>query len=156
MFITALLEETGLQRAKCMTTPAVRPTAQKEVKAEQLQSEEATRYRSCLGKLMYLANDHPDVEYAVNCLARRASKPTHLDEQRLKRVVRYLRGHPTARWEFVAATADPPPTLIVYTDADWGRRHLDAQEHQWRHHDLGRSDDGNMGKASTSCVAVIG
>ena len=118
--ITALLEETGLQRAKCMTTPAVRPTAQQDVEAEQLQSEEATRYRSCLGKLMYLANDHPDVEYAVNCLARRASKPTHLDEQRLKRVVRYLRGHPTALWEFVATMSDPPPTLIVYTDADWG------------------------------------
>ena len=118
--ITALLEETGLQHAKCMSTPAVRPTAQQEVEAELLQQQEATRYRSCLGKLMYLANDHPDIEFAVNCLARRASKPTHLDEQRLKRVVRYLRGHPTARWEFIAATPEPPPALIVYTDADWG------------------------------------
>ena len=68
-----------------------------------LTSEEATSYRSGLGKLMYLAIDHLDLNYAVNTLARKASKPSKLDVLKLHRVVRYLRGHQTVDWTFLTA-----------------------------------------------------
>ena len=80
---------------------------------------EITDYRSSLGKLMYLANDHPDIDFAANCLARKSSCPTDLDIQRLRRVVRYIRGHPTVKWTFIADGDDFAPELIVYTDSDW-------------------------------------
>ena len=104
--INTILEETGLQHAKCMSTPAARASAKQEVDAEELDADEKTRYRSSLGKLMYLADDHPDIEFAMNCLARRASKPTKIDEQRLRRVVRYLKGHRVVLWQYETDTTD--------------------------------------------------
>ena len=69
---------------------------------------------------MYLANDHPDIDYAVNCLARRASKPTKVDDQKLRRVARYLRGHRVVLWQYEPSSEEFPSELILYCDADWG------------------------------------
>ncbi len=71
---------------------------------------------------MYLANDHPDIDYAVNCLARRASKPTRIDEQRLRRVVRYLRGHQIVVWQYEPVSIEFPSETQTQTGvATFGR-----------------------------------
>ena len=114
--VNTILDELQLQQAKYVATPAVKYSVKQELEAEELPVGEITDYRSSLGKLMYLANDHPDIDFAVNCLARKSSCPTDLDIQRLRRVVRYIRGHPTVKWTFIADGDDFAPELIVYTD----------------------------------------
>ena len=118
--IQTLLQETGLQDAKNMSTPATRPTVQAELEAEALTAEEVKAYRSALGKLMYLAIDYLDLCFAVNTLARKASRPSKLDATKLKRTIRYLRGHQKVDWLFIMLEGIFPTVLQVFVDADWG------------------------------------
>ncbi len=60
---------------------------------------------------MYLAIDHLDLSYAVNTLARKASKPSKLDFVKLRRVVRYLRGHQRVDWTFLVTEEDFPNSV---------------------------------------------
>ena len=53
----------------------------------------STPYMNAIGELMWLANrTRPDIAYAVNVLARHASKPTHRHWAGVKRIMRYLKG----------------------------------------------------------------
>ena len=38
--------------------------------------DEITKYRSIVGRLMYMAGERPDAQYAIQCLARHMAKPT--------------------------------------------------------------------------------
>ena len=42
----------------------------------ELEGAEITKYRSIVGRLMYMAGERPDAQYAIQCLARHMSKPT--------------------------------------------------------------------------------
>jgi hypothetical protein len=69
---------------------------------------------------MYLAIDHLDLSFAVNTLARKASRPSQLDATKLKRTIRYLRGHQKVDWLFIMLEGIFPAVLEVFVDADWG------------------------------------
>ena len=44
--------------------------------SEVFEGAEVTRYRSIVGRLMYMAGERPDAQYAIQCLARHMAKPT--------------------------------------------------------------------------------
>ena len=44
--------------------------------SEALEGAEITKYRSIVGRLMYMAGERPDAQYAIQCLARHMAKPT--------------------------------------------------------------------------------
>ena len=44
--------------------------------SEILEGGEITKYRSIVGRLMYMAGERPDAQYAIQCLARHMAKPT--------------------------------------------------------------------------------
>ena len=126
--VDTLLDELRLREVKFMATPAIRYTAKQLEEAEELSPSDATYYRSSLGKLMYLATDHPDIEYAVNCLARRASSPTDGNVLRLRQVVRYLCAHREVFWQ----GGGDPGGDHCFRGSRLGRRCFDEAQHMWR------------------------
>ena len=82
-----------------------------------LNDREATRYRALSARLNYLAQDRPDLLYAVKEVARRMSTPTCGDWTLMKRVGRYLIGAPRAiqhfPWQQLQASID------TFVDSDW-------------------------------------
>ncbi len=65
-----------------------------------LQGRELTKFRALSARLNYLAQDRPDLQYAVKEVARRMACPTQNDWLLMKRVGRYLLGAPRAVQEF--------------------------------------------------------
>ena len=82
-------------KAKPLTTPGFK-IDEKELalreKEVPLDSQDATRYRSCAVRLSYLALDRADLGQPVKCLARSMAKQTPGSLRGLKKVARCLLG----------------------------------------------------------------
>jgi hypothetical protein len=83
-----------------------------------LSGADATLYRRGVAIINFLAQDRGDLSYASKELSRRMSSPTSSDLPALKRVVRYLRAHPT--WIALYKWQEPTKLVSIYTDSDWG------------------------------------
>ena len=57
-----------------------------------LEGGEVTGYRSIVGRLMYLAGERPDAQFAIQCLARHMAKPTAQAMKHAWHVCSYLFG----------------------------------------------------------------
>ena len=71
------------------------PTSQefnKKDESEELQGEDITRYRSVVGRLMYLAGERPDAQFAIQSLAKFMSKPAKQSWKNAWHVCSYLQG----------------------------------------------------------------
>ena len=64
-----------------------------------------------------MSQDRPELQYSVKEVCRGMSSPTYSDFQRLKRIIRYLKGAPRAvfAWPFQSAQSE----VRVYSDSDW-------------------------------------
>ncbi len=82
-----------------------------------LQGRELTKFRALSARLNYLAQDRPDLQYAVKEVARRMACPTQNDWLLMKRVGRYLLGAPRAVQEFT--WQEMQAKLDTYVDSDW-------------------------------------
>ena len=82
-----------------------------------MNSHSATRYRRAAARVNYLAQDRPDLSFAAKEVSRGMANPDQLDERRLKRVLRYLRGTPRASMKF--EWQERPNEIVTYTDSDW-------------------------------------
>lgn len=81
------------------------------------QLTDATKYRSLVGGLLYIAvNTRPDIAASVSILGRCVSQPTERDWKAAKRVVRYLKG--TKQLQLKFGPGDEW-NLLGYSDADW-------------------------------------
>ena len=106
----------GLEEAKHVKVPNVKRTPTTESLVE-LENERRAMYRTVVGTLLYMCLERADIMYSVKETSRNITCPTERDEMNLKRIVRYLKGVPSAKCliEFVT-----PPTFVnVYTDSDW-------------------------------------
>ena len=56
-----------------------------------MEGAEARLFRACSARANYLAQDRPDLQYAVKEIARRMARPTGKDWILLKRLARYLK-----------------------------------------------------------------
>ena len=119
--VADVLEALGLERANLAATPAVsektRAEDSREAEDVELDSTEATRYRSVVAKLNYLAHDRPDLKFSTMLASVNMSKPRLSDMRKLVRIGRFLRGRPRAvclyRWQPL------PSKISVYSDSDW-------------------------------------
>ena len=57
-----------------------------------LEGGDVTKYRSIVGRLMYLAGERPDAQFAIQCLARHMAKPTTQAMKHAWHVCSYLFG----------------------------------------------------------------
>nr|GFC63649.1 uncharacterized mitochondrial protein AtMg00810-like [Tanacetum cinerariifolium] len=73
-------------------------------------------YRSMIGSLMYLTASRPDIMFAV-CCARHQVTPKECHLHAVKRIFRYLKGHPKLGLWY---PKESPFDLVAYSDSDYG------------------------------------
>ena len=78
---------------------------------------ESSLYRALAARANYLAQDRPDVQFAVKEIARRMATPRANDWQLLKRLARYLLGAPRGILKYCWQSR--PSVADGYVDADW-------------------------------------
>ena len=78
------------------------------------------RDEQCTGqpweKLLYMCQERADIMYSVKETARKIICPTESDEMNVKRIVRYLKGVPSAKCLIEIVTT--PKFVNVYTHSD--------------------------------------
>ena len=98
------------------------PTEEEKVeKSPELVGESATRYKSIAAKLNFVSPDRPGILFATKECMRAMACPTELDEDKLKRLLRYLKGRPREaitmpRGRQLDSKLD---RIIVFVDADF-------------------------------------
>nr|GEW13989.1 hypothetical protein [Tanacetum cinerariifolium] len=74
-------------------------------------------YRSMIGSLMYLTASRPDIMFVVCACARRQVTPKECHLYVIKRIFRYLKGHPKLGLWY---PKESPFDLVAYSDSDYG------------------------------------
>nr|GEY77491.1 hypothetical protein [Tanacetum cinerariifolium] len=74
-------------------------------------------YRSMIGSLMYRTASRPDIMFAVCAYARHQVIPKECHLHVVKRIFRYLKGHPKLGLWYPKAS---PFDLVAYSDSDYG------------------------------------
>nr|GEV26743.1 hypothetical protein [Tanacetum cinerariifolium] len=74
-------------------------------------------YRSMIGSLMYLTASRPDIMFAVCACARHQVTPKECHLHAVKRIFRYLKGHPKLGLWYLK---ESPFDLVAYSDSDYG------------------------------------
>ena len=90
---------------------------------QELNKEEHAAYRRMVGKLQWMTYTRPDIGFATKELARALTQPTTADQQKLKHLLRYIKGtqhykqyvRPTTK----TPTAEAVPDIQVFVDSDW-------------------------------------
>nr|GEV98268.1 uncharacterized mitochondrial protein AtMg00810-like [Tanacetum cinerariifolium] len=81
-------------------------------------------YRSMIGSLMYLTASRPDIMYAVCACARFQVTPKVSHLHVVKRIFRYLKGHPKLGFWY---PKDSPFDLEAFTDSNYAGASLDRK-----------------------------
>nr|GFA17876.1 hypothetical protein [Tanacetum cinerariifolium] len=81
-------------------------------------------YRSMIGSLMYLIASRPDIMFAVCACARHQVTPKECHLHAVKRIFRYLKGHPKLGLWYPKAS---PFDLVAYSDSDYGSASQDRK-----------------------------
>ena len=126
-----LLKCTGLEACRPVSTPLT-PEDLKDNKdnadEKKLDSGETKMYRKATALIVYMAQDRPDLSMAACHLARYMQSPTQESWTRLKRVCRYLKGHPRCvmlyRWQ-----SENREVLKLQTDSDWANDSRTRKSH---------------------------
>nr|GEW13988.1 hypothetical protein [Tanacetum cinerariifolium] len=74
-------------------------------------------YRSMIGSLMYLTASRPDIMFVVCACARHQVTPKECHLYAIKRIFRYLKGHPKLGLWY---PKESPFDLVAYSDSDYG------------------------------------
>ena len=125
-YYDSVLQTLGMSKCKPVVGLGITANELREDVTPQLGEVEAKRFKSAVGKLMWLCAARPDLSYITKELARTLTKPTELRMKILKRVARYLQGTRRAILVFAVDVEQPLDTVVVYADASWasdaGRR----------------------------------
>ena len=114
----------GDGRARGVTTPGTK--GEDYVDPTPLSTPaQITAFRSCVMRLAYLSQDVPPIQFCVNRLSRCMAKPTVGALRRLKRLGRFLLGHP--RWRQTFIEQEPCTSLTCRSDSDWAGDTLDRR-----------------------------
>ena len=115
-----LIQEWGMRTCKTMDTPMSKDVAERLSLGEVLGEIEAVKVRGSIARINYMSLDRIDLSVVSRMLCQRMSAPTRGTEIGLKRVIRYLRGHPRGwclmKW-------DCGLHLKAITDSDWAGDH---------------------------------
>nr|GEU49571.1 uncharacterized mitochondrial protein AtMg00810-like [Tanacetum cinerariifolium] len=93
-------------------------------------------YRSMIRSLMYLNASRPDIMFAVCACARHQVTPKECHLHAIKRIFRYLKGHPKLGLWY---PKESPFDLVAYSDSDYGGANQDRKSTTKGCQFLGRS-----------------
>ena len=88
--VDVLVESLGLENGNTVQTPIIDDA--KDENPVRLVSELISKYRSHVGRCLFLSQDRADIAFAVNELCPRKSDPSQHSFSEWKRLVRYLKG----------------------------------------------------------------
>ena len=104
--------------SKGVSTPgSAKDLLAKDAGEKMLDATRAKTYASCVMRLVYLAQDRVDILHTVRLLSKAVSKPTEEAWARLKRLGRYLVGHP--RSQTLLRASGHMDVLYAISDSDW-------------------------------------
>ena len=115
--VDKLVKELHLEDCKPAPTPGTKTTGKSRDALDALDKAEASDFRRWAGLALYISADRWDIMYACKAVMAGMSTPTVADMARLKRLARYLRGHPELYWCYPYQEA--PRQLVVWADSDW-------------------------------------
>ena len=113
--VRSLLREMGMETCRSVSTPLSLTVEKEGDRSDRLEvsAEFATKHRAAVAR----AQDRLDLGVAAVELARTLAIPREGDNQRLKRVARYLHGNPDyVQWYTIQEETN---TAVLSTDADW-------------------------------------
>ncbi|XP_024004079.1 uncharacterized protein LOC112081549 [Eutrema salsugineum] len=116
-----LLEKFGMKNCKSVSTPLT-PHGNNHENDEEY--DEATKYRSIIGGLLYLCASRPDLMFASSYLSRYMAAPLTKHYEEAKRVLRYVKGTSHFGVQFTSVNN---PELYGYSDSDWGGSNEDKK-----------------------------
>ena len=114
-----MLHALGLEAASFVPTPSLAPG---QSDGDPLTQDQHRLYRSCVGSLLYISHDRPDILWDIGLLSGRLSAPHDIDTKLLVRVARDLKGQPN-RGVCLPQNKKDQGSLIVtlrlWSDANW-------------------------------------
>lgn len=114
-YISNIVKEANLE----LLTPSKTPLDPNYFKKNGNELDNNTEYRKLIGMLLYVStNSRPDVSAAVGILSKKVQKPTDVDMQEVKRLIRYLNDTREMKLRMNDRTSDEG--MIAYSDANWG------------------------------------
>ena len=90
--VEQLMKSTGVRSTTRPKRVPGHPLMEEPDDTDQLEAVETGEYRSCVGILLYLANDLPHCQHAIRHLSTGMSKPTKRLKDILRHLVSYLSG----------------------------------------------------------------
>lgn len=127
-FIEEVLTECGMEACHPKRTPSNNAL---ELICDKLNCDacelvDQTKYRSTLGKLLYIAGStRPDIKYVVSSLSRFSGRPHLVHWSAMRHVISYLKGtiHYRIRYRKTGNN------LVAYSDADYANCKLDRRSY---------------------------
>ena len=116
--VKMVVEDLNLERCRYTPTPCVRYTDKQHEESPLLDESEVTPFRAALGKLMHLALDRWDLQFACKDIARGNCHPQQIHQWKLHRAVRYLWHH--RLWKIRLIARPGPVQVEAFADSDWG------------------------------------
>ncbi|GJW04963.1 putative ribonuclease H-like domain-containing protein [Tanacetum coccineum] len=121
-YVTEILKKFGFSDVKTASTPM--ETHKPLLKDSDGKDVDEHLHRSMIGSLMYLTSSRPNIMFAVCTCARFQVNPKILHLHVVKRIFRYLKGHPKlGLWYH----KDSPFDLVAFTDNDYAGASLDRK-----------------------------
>ena len=138
-YLTKLKEELKLKTKASKPTPCTQESQQVD-NTNNLDQEQSASFRKCVGILLYVGQDRPDLQFAVRGLASKMSGPTHHSWKQLVHLLQYMsktegyhlvyrktpRGisnlHQSIRngsFDFSTVAEKQEHLLEVFSDSDW-------------------------------------
>ena len=133
-YYSDLLDVFGMSGAKSVGTPIVQGAIRHEVGAP-LCAADSQRYRTCVGKLIWVLPERPDIAYSVKECASSVKSPHDQQLLLLKRILRYLKGTMSAILH-LPVFQGAEDIVDVLADASWAtgehRRSTSGGLVRWR------------------------
>ncbi|GKA98665.1 putative ribonuclease H-like domain-containing protein [Tanacetum coccineum] len=122
-YVADILKKFDFVTVKAASTPIETNNALNKDE-EAVDSGCSTLYRSMIGSLMYLTSSRPDIMFVVCAYARFQVTPKVSHLHVMKRIFRYLNGHPKLGLWY---PWDSPFNLEAFFDSDYARASLDTK-----------------------------
>ena len=115
--LDSIFQDLGFKEAtRTLSLPCIKEPAAPDA-ADLEPYEDPTFFRSIVGRLLYLGQLRPDMQYGIKEAARHFTAPTVGSFNAAVRLSRYLLG---TRDYVMKLEPNDKQQLVVYTDSDWG------------------------------------
>ena len=122
IYTKQLLQEANMQNCNAVPAPGINTLKATSETEQFLTTEEHSVYRRIVDKLPWMTYIRPDISFATKELARALIEPTRVDQQKLKYLLRYIKG--TQHYKYyirpiIRATPDLTPDIGIFVDNAW-------------------------------------